>query len=315
MPRSISLNRLVVGTAHLGLPLSPLSGSRAEFRYLDELVEAGLVTFDLAASYQAGGTERLFGRWLQRSRVRERLTLIGKAGHPLPLIAPHRLGRQALESDLRGSLKRLGTDYLDVLLLHRDDRVTPLEAIARTLASFLAQGAIRAWGVSNWTHQRLAALMEAGTGAGLPPPAASSPHLSPFGWEQPPWKGCVSISDDEPAQAWYREAGIPILAWSPLAAGFLREPTRNARVYGSPANLLRRARLLDLAAQLGLAPTEIALRYLQSLDLNVHPVVGSTNTLRMRQNARACEQALDPSEVEWLRSGLPDRNPKESRKP
>src|SRR5690606_17122486 len=112
------------------------ASSQTAFAYLDGLLELGLTAFDLAASYQAGGTERLFGEWMRARKNRERLFLSTKGGHPIPLIAPHRLGRAALEADLEASLRRLGTSSVELYFLHRDDRSTPLAEIAQTLTTF-----------------------------------------------------------------------------------------------------------------------------------------------------------------------------------
>src|SRR5215470_8999049 len=124
------LPSVVVGTARLGSvfpePLAGRSRRERELRTLDALVDAGCTAFDLAASYQLGGTERLFGRWIASRRHRDRLFLIGKGGHPYPLVRPNRLGPAALQADLHASLRRLGVERIDLYLLHRDFPGAPL---------------------------------------------------------------------------------------------------------------------------------------------------------------------------------------------
>ena len=90
----LPIPRVVVGTARLGsvLPAPLTRKSTAEvFRTLDALVEAGCSAFDLAASYQLGGTERLVGHWLASRGLRQKLFLVGKGGHPYPGLRPNRL--------------------------------------------------------------------------------------------------------------------------------------------------------------------------------------------------------------------------------
>ena len=172
---------VVAGAARLGfvLPDRLCLPSRREqqLRTLDALVEAGCTAFDLAASYQLGGTERLFGRWLASRGLRDRLFLAGKGGHPYPGVRPNRLTAAALSADLEASLGRLGIERFDLWLLHRDFPGAPLEPIVRTLAAAHRAGKLRDWGVSNWTVARIEALQAAARAEGLPQMAASSPGM------------------------------------------------------------------------------------------------------------------------------------------
>ena len=127
-------------------------------RLLDALLAEGCTGFDLAASYQLGGTERIFGRWMASRRNRDRLFIVGKGGHPYPGIRPNRLTAGALSADLEASLRRLGTDRLDLYLLHRDFPGAPLEPKVETLAAAVRAGKIQGWGVSNWTVPRIGPL-------------------------------------------------------------------------------------------------------------------------------------------------------------
>jgi aryl-alcohol dehydrogenase-like predicted oxidoreductase len=300
-----SLPPLVVGTARLGGPVFGWTADRAQlFRYLDALVDLGLYAFDLAASYQIGGTERLFGTWVA-TRAPTDLFLMTKGGHPLPLIAPHRLGRRALTSDLDASLSRLRADHVDLYWLHRDDEHTPLSEIAQTLTDFRKSGKIRAYGLSNWRAGRVDALAEVARQLGLDPPSAVSPHYSLFEWTRPPWPGCVSISGDRASLESYRKTGLPIFPWSPLASGFLREARASGGVYDSPKNHERKRRLDALARTRGVEPTALLLAYAKQSLPRAFPVVASSNVGRMEQNLRALEIRLDQEEVEFLEGDDP----------
>jgi aryl-alcohol dehydrogenase-like predicted oxidoreductase len=294
-----ALPPLVVGTARLGGPIFGWTADRAQlFRYLDALVDLGLFAFDLAASYQVGGTERLFGKWIS-GRGRDGLYLMTKGGHPLPLV-PHRLGRRALTSDLEGSLARLRTDHVDLYWLHRDDEHTPLEQIAQVLTEFRKSGKIRAYGLSNWRAARVAALSETARTLGLDPPVAVSPNYSLFEWTRPPWPGTVSISGDRAALDYYRQADLPVFAWSPLASGFLRDAGASGGVYDSPKNHERKRRLQTLAQERGVEPSALLLAYAkQSLPL-AFPVVASSDVRRMELNLQALQLRLEQKELEVL---------------
>lgn len=243
-------NPIIIGTSHLG---SVWRTPKSEFYFLESLIDAGFLAFDLAASYQIGGTERLFGSWLSMRQNRNKLFLISKGGHPYPVIAPNRLTIGALQADLEASLRRLKTDYLDLYLLHRDHSEANLEAIAEFLLAAKQAGKIRDFGVSNWRHERIAKL-----GLDI---AASSPHFSLHAWNKPPFKDCVSIAgpENQAARDFYMHTQIPVLAWSPLR--------------GLPKEKIN-----------------AGLAYLRGQPFKVYPIIGSRNLKHLIDNRKFLTQ-------------------------
>jgi aryl-alcohol dehydrogenase-like predicted oxidoreductase len=310
-----ALSRIIVGTARLGSllpnPFVTASDRERAFGVLDGILELGCSAFDLAASYQVGGAERFIGRWIASRRNRDRLFLISKGAHPYPIIQPHRLNPRALSADLHASLKRLRTERVDLYLLHRDDEDAPLEPILETLTIFQRQGKFGAWGVSNWTHQRIRALATLAQSAGVASAAASSPHFSLLEWRKPPWRGCVSIAGEanREARAYYEKAQLPVLAWSPLGSGFFSPRRgrvrrgRGLRTYGSLSNVARRQRAEELARKYGRSSAQIALAYLYSQPFPVFAVVGASTTRQMMSNLEATTLRLSVSEIRWLEIG------------
>jgi len=307
----LSVPRIVVGTSRIGsvLPDALVSSAarRRTLAQLDALVEAGCTAFDLAASYQVGGTERMFGHWLRASGGRDRLFLIGKGAHPYPVVVPNRLTGPALQADLDASLERLGIDAFDLYLLHRDFPGTPLEPVVEVLARAKAAGRIRAWGVSNWTHPRIQVLATLAASAGLAPMAASSPHFSVVDWVRAPWSGSVSIAGpgQREARAFYREAQLRVLAWAPLGSGFVSaDPPAAQRIYGSPSNFERRRRIHALAGKLGATPAQVALAYLFHQPFPVSAVVAASTADKMRHNLKAESIRLSQDEIRSLEEEL-----------
>ncbi len=297
--------RIVVGTARVGTVLPDRLARRSrrdrELSTLDTLVEAGCTAFDLAASYQLGGTERLVGRWMASRGLRERLLLIGKGGHPYPGVRPNRLTPAALTRDLHASLRRLGVDRLDVYLLHRDFPAAPVEPMVRALGAAHRAGQIRGWGVSNWSIARIEAIQAAAEQEGLPPMAASSPHFSLVDWVRPPWTGSVSIAGpaNREARAFHARSRLPVLAWSPLGSGFLTSD-ESGGCYASSANVARRERVRALARERGWTAAQVALAYLFSQPFPVSAVVAASSVEKMRQNLAAAELRLSPGEAQAL---------------
>jgi aryl-alcohol dehydrogenase-like predicted oxidoreductase len=304
-----SLPRIILGTASVGSVMPDVlvsTGAREHaFRYLDSMLEIGCFAFDIAASYQLGGTERVVGAWSASRRNRDRLFLITKGGHPYPVVEPHRLTPKALSRDLHASLRRLRTERVDLYLLHRDDPTTPLESILESLLSFQRQGDIGAWGVSNWTHDRVRALDALANGAGRV--AASSPHFSLAEWTGAPWKGCVSIAGESnrDARAFYEATQLPVFAWSPLGRGFFSThgSERPDAVYGGAANLARRRRAEELAAKYEVTSSQIALAYLLCHPFPVFAVVATSTAEKMKDNLEAANLKLEPHEIRWLEMG------------
>jgi len=302
---------IVLGTANLGsvapdVLVSAASRGRS-LRYLDGMLEAGCSALDLAASYQLGGTERIVGAWMESRRNRDRLFLITKGGHPYPFVQPNRLTARALTEDLHASLRRLKTDHVDLYLLHRDHPGSALEPIIETMLRLHQRGLFKAWGVSNWTHDRIRALDPLARAAGLPL-AASSPQFSLVDWTAPPWKGCVTIAGDanREARAFHASTQLPVLAWSPLASGFLSSggPAASSdRAYGTTGNLARKERAGRLGEKYDVPPAQIALAYLFSQPFPVFAVVATSTPARMKANLAAAALRLAKNEVRWLESG------------
>jgi len=278
------------------------------WHHLDSVLEAGCPAFDLAASYRLGGTERMFGDWMSSRRNRDQLFLITKGGHPYPVVQPHRITPRALSDDLDASLRRLRTERVDLFLLHRDDAAAPLEPLLESLALHERQGKFGAWGVSNWSHDRIGVLDALARRAGLSPPAVSSPHFSLVEWKSAPWRGTVSIAGEanREARAFYVRTQLPVLAWSPLGRGFFStggpDPD-SLRTYGTTTNFARRRRAEELAHKYGATAAQIALAYLLGERFPVFAIVSASTPEKLRSNLDAAKLRLADSERRWLESG------------
>jgi len=127
---------------------------------------------------------------------------------------------------------------------------------------------------------------------------ASSPHFSLADWVRPPWPGSVSIAGpaNREARGFYQRSQLHVLAWSPLASGFLSTGARS-RTYASPANIARRQRMQALANQRGVTPSQLGLAYLLNQPFPVSPVVSASTVEKMRANLEAVAIHLSPSEI------------------
>jgi aryl-alcohol dehydrogenase-like predicted oxidoreductase len=328
----VPVSRIVMGTDWLGARrfvflagrcfISPWVDRRRErdnFALLDGVVEAGCTAFDTARAYP--DSERSLGAWLRERGLRERLVIISKGGHPGPRWAP-RLTSADVTRDLEQSLKALGTDTIDLYLLHYDDPTAPIEPLVDTLNRHLAAGKVRAIGVSNWPTRRIAAAADYAAAAGRTPFVASSVQFSLASWQRTPWPNAVSISGDgaeaEAERRWYRDRRLHVLAYSSLAMGFFSRarpyaggpsatPAKADRfgdqVFVNDRNLARLARATDLAARRGVSPGQIALAWVLGYDSRVLALVGARTVASYVDAVGAFAVPLSESEREWLSHG------------
>jgi aryl-alcohol dehydrogenase-like predicted oxidoreductase len=183
--------------------------SRAIF---DAYVEAGGNFIDTADVYSGGESEAMLGRFVADRGARDRLVIATKSGFPRAQGTPLAGGNSArnIRDGIEGSLRRLGTDFIDVYWTHVWDRTTPPEEALRALTDAVRRGDILYYGFSNapaWYAARIAALARA---HGLPEPVGLQYSYSLVD------RG-VELEVVPAGQA----LGMGLVAWSPLAAGLL----------------------------------------------------------------------------------------------
>lgn len=311
---------LVFGCAHLG---SPWPGGRAAreaqlFSWLDQVSAAGVNAFDTAHLYSLGASERTLGGWCRRNGLRDQLVIATKGCLPYVGSRP-RISAKALRADLGRSLERLGTDYIDIYFLHKDNPRMPVSEIVEICHEQMKDGSVRLFGVSNWTHERIQEANRYAEARGLRKIEVSSPHFSLAWWHRMPYPSSVSLAGPGGAagRAWYAEHQMPVFAWASMAQGYFRERVRPASVkervspitwqrrwaYEHADNAARRERARILGKRKGLSTAQVALAYLRAQRFPVFPVVGMTRSPSLRQNVQAFSASLVEAEVHWLEHG------------
>jgi aryl-alcohol dehydrogenase-like predicted oxidoreductase len=285
------------------------------FALLDEVFAQGGTTFDTAHQYGGGDCERTLGRWVRDRGLREEVVIIGKGAH-------HNEDRKRvtpfdITGDLYDSLARLGFDYIDLYLLHRDDPSVPVGPIVEVLNEHKEEGRIHAFGGSNWRPERLREANDYARKNGLTPMVASSPNFSLAVQVKEPWPDCVSISGDEEGRRWYEETRMPLFTWSSLAGGFFsgRFARNNldtfdavldricVETYCYEENFGRLDRAGVLAREKGLTVPQVALAYVLDQPLEVFALVGCNTGEEFRANVEAGAVALTREEIAWLAYG------------
>src|SRR5581483_9477984 len=187
---------------------------------LDRWVEASGTAVDTARVYAKGTSEEAFGNWLKDRGCRDRIVVIGKGAHHDSQTYERRVTAAAIHEDVQTSLATMQLDKIDIYILHKDDPDAPVGPIVEALNEEHAAGRIGAFGGSSWTHQRIAEANAYAEAHGLIPFQVSSPNLALAVPNEPMWVGCVSLSGDEEALAWYQHNQMPVFAWSSQARGF-----------------------------------------------------------------------------------------------
>jgi aryl-alcohol dehydrogenase-like predicted oxidoreductase len=269
---------------------------------LDYFVSVGGNAIDTAYVYGGGEAERAVGEWMRLRDNRADVVIVGKGAAPgpggLPRVTPQDIG-----ADLAESLRRLGTSYIDLYLLHRDDPAIPVGELVRCLNEHHQAGRIRAFGGSNWSTERLQAANDYARAHGLIPFAASSPNFSLARMNEPPWAGCLSASID--GKEWYIAHQFPLLAWSSQAQGFFtgrftpedRSHQEMVRCWYSPDNFERLERAREVGRRMGVSANSVALAYVLHQPFPTLALIGPHTIEEARTSAEALDVILTPEDL------------------
>ena len=297
-PLRREVGRLVLGTA---------KWTQAERGRAQELAEAflelGGSVFDTGRAY--GESEGVLAACLGDRR--EDAVILTKAAHhdraseggPLA----RRITPAAIAADLDESLATLGTERVEILMLHRDDPSKPVGPILEALEEHRRAGRIGSYGASNWSPARLDEAARYAEEHGLAGFTSSSVHLSLAAWTKPPWPESLGARDPD-SLAWYERTRTPLFAWSPAGAGLFAGAADAdvARVFETPANHERRRRAGELAARLGATPTQVALAWVLQRPFPTFPIVGPRTVAEVEESAGALDLELTDDDLAFLDS-------------
>jgi aryl-alcohol dehydrogenase-like predicted oxidoreductase len=241
------------------------------FELMDAAWELGLTHFDTADAYGGGRSERAIGRWIASRGVRPQLTT--KTYNPMQAGADHGLRPERIARQLRMSLERLGVDHVELYLAHEFDPDVPLAESFGALEQAQADGAIGAYGVSNFGAAQLTAALA----AGAPQAIQNSYSLLTRQGEQDLLTLCA-------------ERQVAYLAFSPLAGGWLTGKYRRGEPFPAGSRMTQRPepyrgfvadrtfdaldRLQAMAAARGVSMAGLALAWLLADERVTQIVIG-----------------------------------------
>jgi len=303
----LKVSRICLGTMTYGDPawrpwILPEDAGRP---FLKRALEAGINFFDTADMYSRGVSEEIVGRAMRDFARRDEVVIATKAYFPMS-DAPNDKGlsRKHLMSAIDASLRRLGTDYVDLYQVHRWDADTALEETLSALHDIVRAGKARYIGASSmWAWQFAKALYLA---------------------DRHGWTRFVSMQNHY--NLVYREEeremlplcldeGIGLIPWSPLARGFLAGNRRGAdkgetarartddfahRLYYADSDFRIVDRVVGLAQARGVAPAQIALAWVLHKPGVTAPIVGASKMEQLEQAVAAIDITLTAEELSSL---------------
>ncbi len=303
----LKVSEVCLGAMHFGGP----ADERTSVRILDAFVEAGGTFIDTADVYNAGESEAVIGRWLA-GRDRDALVIATKVYGAMGDGAnDDGLSRKHILAAVESSLRRLGTDYIDLYYTHVWDTATPIEETLSTLDTLVTSGKVRYLGASNLTGWQLQKSIDVAQQAGINGYRALQPLYNLLDREAE-WE-LLAICRNE---------GLGVMPWSPLRAGWLAgrfhrgmdAPPEGTRVAAAADRGLlesweyynneRTWAVLDalhaIADETGHSVAQVALRWLIQTEPITAPIIGPRTVEHYTDNIGAVGWSLSGDQLDRL---------------
>lgn len=297
----INVSRLCVGCMSFGDPASnfhawTLNADDSEM-LIKRALDLGINFFDTANIYSAGTSEEYLGRAIKNNIARDKVVLATKV-----YFNEGKLSRQAILREIDGSLQRLGTDYVDLYIIHRFDYDTPVEETMEALDSLIKAGKVRALGASAMYGYQFHNLQLAAEKNGWTKFVSMQNHYN-----------LLYREDERELIPVCRQQQVALTPYSPLAAGRLsrldwhadtkRSQTDKTAVskYDSmeETDFAIVQRVHELAQKHGATMTQIALAWLLAKGVTA-PIIGATKAGYFDDAAGAFQVNLSPEEITYL---------------
>lgn len=280
--------------------------------------DQGINYFDSADINGNGETELVLGKAIT-GLPRSELVLSSKVFYPTSGGPNGRgLSRKHILESLHTSLRRMGTDYLDLYFCHRYDPDTPIEEVVRTMDILIRQGKILYWGTSEWENYQIAQAI--GT--------ARENYLTPPSMEQPQYNMFCRDNVEVKLAPLCKDAGLGLTVWGPLQFGILSGKYNDGIPAGSradheemgwmqddlnPDRIAIVRKLTALASSMGVTTAQLAIAWLLRRKEVSSVVTGATNSDQLHDNltaSEALEKLTDPvlERIERILGNYPDED-------
>ena len=260
-------------------------------------LDKGLNFFDTANIYSAGTSEEYLGKALKKHTQRDKVVILSKVYFNKGV-----LSRKAILREIDGTLKRLGTDYLDIYIIHRFDYTTPIEETMQALHDIVKVGKVRALGASAMFGYQFTNMQQ----------VAKDNNLTPFSIMQNHYN-LLYREDERELIPICKQQNVTLMPYSPLASGRLaraewKSDTIRSRTDKAGANKYDKTqeqdkiiaqRVNELAKQKGLTMSQISLAWLLAKGAG-SPIIGANKTKYIDEAVGAMSVKLSDKEIAYL---------------
>ena len=297
----IEISRLCLGCMSFGDPASQMHAWTLDPAKSEEIIkhalDLGINFFDTANCYSAGTSEEYLGRAIRNNVARDKVVLASKV-----YFNEGNLSKTAIAREIDGTLRRLGTDYLDLYIIHRFDYGTPVEETMEALHRLVKAGKVRALGASAMYGYQFYTMQLAARDNGWTPFVSMQDHYNPLYRE-----------DERELIPVCRQMNVALTPYSPLAAGRVARADWSADTLRSRTDKVAQgkydsteeadkaiaARVNDLAGKYGATMTQITLAWHFAKGVSA-PIIGATKTKYLDDAVGAFDVPLTAEDVAYI---------------
>lgn len=297
----IEISRLCLGCMSFGDPARQMHAWTLDPAKSEEIIkhalDLGINFFDTANCYSAGTSEEYLGRAIRNNVARDKVVLASKV-----YFNEGNLSKTAIEREIDGTLRRLGTDYLDLYIIHRFDYGTPVEETMEALHGLVKAGKVRALGASAMYGYQFYTMQLAARDNGWTPFVSMQDHYNPLYRE-----------DERELIPVCRQMNVALTPYSPLAAGRVARADWSADTLRSRTDKVAQgkydsteeadkaiaARVNELAGKYGATMTQITLAWHFAKGVSA-PIIGATKTKYLDDAVGAFDVPLTAEDVAYI---------------
>ena len=283
-------------------------------RVIRHALDRGINFFDTANGYSAGTSEEYLGKAIRNNTARDKVVIASKV-----YFNEGRLSKEAIHREIDGTLKRLGTDYLDLYIIHRFDYETPIEETMEALNDLVKTGKVRALGASAMYGYQFHNMQLVAKEHGWTPFSTMENHYN-----------LLYREDERELIPICKQMNVSLMPYSPLAAGHLTRPSWNSDSLRSRTDRVAMGkydrmeeqdlkivqRVQELAEKYSCKMSQIALAWHWAKGVTA-PIIGATKARYMDDAVEALKVQLTPEDISYLEEmyvphpivGAIDKNP------
>ncbi|WP_392562345.1 aldo/keto reductase [Orbus sturtevantii] len=297
----LMVSRLCLGCMSFGDPASnmhawTLNAEESE-TIIKHALDLGINFFDTANTYSAGTSETYLGRAIKKNIARDKVILATKV-----YFNEGNLSKKAILKEIEGSLQRLGTDYIDLYIIHRFDYNTPIEETMEILNNLVKQGKVRALGASAMYGYQFFNMQLIAHREGWAPFVSMQNHYN-----------LLYREDERELIPICKQQNVALTPYSPLAAGRLSRPQWDARTLRSKTDKTAATkydltqdtdthiavRVKELSDKYGVTMTQIALAWLFAKGVTA-PIIGATKEVYIDDAIKSLNISLLTEDIKYL---------------